>query len=128
MRDFRKLDVWHKAHALTLEIYNLTRGFPPTERYGLVVQLQRAASSIGANLAEGCGRESDADVRRFVLIASGSACEVEYHLLLARDLGFVAGPDYDRLNRNVNEVKRMFVGFAKYLECDPARLAANQPR
>lgn len=115
MKDFRRLDVWKRAHELTLKIYRLTEEFPTTERYGLACQLQRAAASIGANLAEGCGRESNADVRRFVQIASGSACEVEYHLLLARDLGIISGDEHQPLDNDINEVKRMLVGLAKHL-------------
>jgi len=116
MRNFRKLDVWKKAHALTLDIYRQTAEFPTAERYGMTSQLQRAAASIGANLAEGCGRESDADFRRFVHIASGSACEVECHLLLAKDLGLLNIEGYELLNTKINEVKRMLVGLARYLE------------
>lgn len=89
MRNFQKLEVWKKAHELTLSIYRLTANFPTNERYGLTSQLQRASASIGANLAEGCGRETDADYRRFVQMAAGSACEVEYHLILSRDLGLL---------------------------------------
>ena len=115
MQNFRRLDVWKKAHSLTLDIYRLTADFPTTERYGLCSQLQRAAASIGANLAEGCGRETDADFRRFVQMACGSACEVEYHLLLSNDLGLIAQDVYVPLNDRVNEVKRMLTGLARYL-------------
>jgi four helix bundle protein len=106
MRNFRQLDVWKKAHELTLEIYRLTSSFPSQERYGLSSQLQRAAASIGANLAEGCGRETDADFRRFVQMATGSACEVEYHLVLAHDLSLIDDRNHELLNTNINEVKR----------------------
>lgn len=118
MRNFRQLDVWKKAHELTLEIYRLTASFPSHERYGLTSQLQRASASIGANLAEGCGRETDADFKRFVQMACGSACEVEYHLLLAHDLSLISDPVHVTLNANVNEVKRMLVGLARYLESE----------
>jgi four helix bundle protein len=119
MRNFRQLDVWKKAHQLTLDVYRLTTSFPQNERFGLTSQLQRASASIGANLAEGCGRETDADFKRFVQMACGSACEVEYHLLLARDLNFVDAPAYESLNSNVNEVKRMLHGLSKFLEAEP---------
>ena len=118
MRNFRHLDVWKKSHLLTLSIYRLTADFPSTERYGLTSQLQRAVASIGANLAEGCGRDTDADFRRFVQIACGSACEVEYHLLLAHDLNLIARDSYEELNTSVNEVKRMLVGLSRYLETE----------
>jgi four helix bundle protein len=115
MRDFRRLDVWKKSHALTLDIYRLTERFPATERYGLVSQLKRASASIGANLAEGCGRETDGDYRRFVQIASGSACEVEYHLILALDLGLIKAKDHEPLEARINEIKRMLVGLSRFL-------------
>ncbi|MFO0790318.1 MAG: four helix bundle protein [Pirellulales bacterium] len=125
MRNFQKLDVWKKAHELTLSIYRLTICFPANERYGLTSQLQRAAASIGANLAEGCGRETDADYKRFVQMASGSACEVEYHLILARDLGLVDRPTYDSLNTGINEIKRMLCGLTNYLDSE---IADRKPR
>jgi four helix bundle protein len=116
MRNFRLLDVWKKSHVATLEVFRLTTNFPKAERYGLTAQLRRASASIGANLAEGCGRETDADFRRFVQIASGSACEVEYHLLLALDLGLIDKRIHELLDAQVNEVKRMLVGLARSLE------------
>lgn len=78
MQNFRDLKVWGKAHAATLLIYRATDGFPSTERYGLTSQMRRAAASIPANIAEGCGRASDADFARFLQIAFGSASELEY--------------------------------------------------
>ncbi len=89
MRNFRKLDVWKKAHEFTLEVYQPHVRFPNSERFGLTSQLQRTAASIGANLAEGSGRQTDGDYKRFVHIASGSACEVEYHFVLAHDLSLL---------------------------------------
>jgi four helix bundle protein len=108
--------VWKKAHALTLDVYKLTAEFPSIERFGLTSQLQRAAASIGANLADGCGRETDADYCRFVQMASGSACETEYHLLLARDLGLIDDKRYMPLDESINEIKRMLVGLTRFLK------------
>jgi four helix bundle protein len=116
MRNFQKLEVWKKAHELTLAIYRLSANFPSQERYGLTSQLQRASASIGANLAEGCGRETDADYKRFVQMASGSACEVEYHLILARDLALIDEPTHSCLSADINEIKRMLCGLTQYLE------------
>jgi four helix bundle protein len=82
---------WEKAYELTLNVYKATRSFPKEEMDGLTSQLRRAASSVGANIAEGCGRRSDPEMRRFLQIARGSANEIEYHLLLARDLQFLRG-------------------------------------
>ena len=126
MRNFQKLEVWKKSHELTLKIYRLSTSFPIHERYGLTSQLQRASASIGANLAEGCGRETDADYRRFVHMASGSACEVEYHLILARDLGLIDADKHNELNAAINEIKRMLCGLTHYLEQEV--IDCRQPR
>jgi four helix bundle protein len=108
MRNFQKLEVWKQSHNFTLAIYRLTADFPNGERYGLTSQLQRAAASIGANLAEGCGRETDADYKRFVQMAAGSACEVEYHLILARDLNLIEKQNYEALNADINELSECY--------------------
>jgi four helix bundle protein len=78
MKDFRQLKVWERSHHLTLKVYVHTRNFPKDELYGLTAQMRRAAASIGANIAEGCGRRGDAELGRFLQIAMGSACELEY--------------------------------------------------
>jgi four helix bundle protein len=110
--------VWHKAHALTLRVDESTVAFPESERFGLTNQVRRAAASIPANLAEGCGRGSDADLRRYLNIAMGSASETEYHILLAHDLGFLAAPAFERLTTDVHEVKRMVASFISKLNAD----------
>ena len=97
MKDFRQLKVWEKAHGLTLEIYKATLVFPADERFGLTSQMRRCSSSIGANIAEGCGRSSDGDFCRFLEIAMGSVTELDYHLLLARDLGYLNISAYELL-------------------------------
>lgn len=111
MKDFRDLKVWHKSHALTLHLYRATEAFPNEERYGLTGQLRRAAASIPANIAEGCGRKGDAELARFMQIAMGSASEVEYHLLLAKDLGLLEARPYQQLAAETTEVKRMLASF-----------------
>jgi four helix bundle protein len=107
MKDFRTLQVWRKAHDLTLSIYAVTRQFPREELYGLTSQMRRCSASIAANMAEGCGKDTDGEFGRFLQIASGSARELEYHLLLARDLGFMPAEKYGELQQNVGEVQRM---------------------
>ena len=89
MKDFRTLKVWEKTHALTLSIYKATENFPKQEMYALTNQIQQAAVSIPANIAEGCGKDSDAEHKRYFLISMGSSSELEYLLLLARDLGYL---------------------------------------
>jgi four helix bundle protein len=79
MEDFKNLKVWSKAHELTIKTYGRTRTFPNDEMYGLTSQIRRAAASIGANIAEGCGRRSDPEMKRCIQIARGSASELEYH-------------------------------------------------
>lgn len=106
MQDFRTLVVWQKAHELTLNLYRLTSQFPRSELFGLVSQLRRSSSSIGANIAEGCGR-GGREFARFLQIAAGSASETEYHLILARDLGFLDARDYESATQLTLEVKRM---------------------
>ncbi len=115
MRDFRELKVWGKAHSLTLDVYKATRTFPRDELYGLTSQTRRAAVSIGANIAEGCGKHSRPDFARYLQNALGSASELEYHVLLARDLGYLASENHQGLTVRVGEVKRMLTGFIQHL-------------
>ena len=107
MQDFRNLKVWKAAHALTLDVYALTTDFPRAEMFGLTSQIRRASASIGANIAEGCGRRGDPELSRFLQIAMGSASELEYHLLLARDLNMLSEISYERSSERVVEVKKM---------------------
>ena len=116
MQDFKNLVVWQKAHKATLEVYARTAVFPSEERFGLTSQLRRAAASIPANIAEGCGRDSDLDFRRFLRISTGSANEVEYFLLLARDLGLLMPDTHDELLVMVVEVRRMLIGLIRRLD------------
>jgi len=115
MEDFKDLKVWAKAHELTLAIYQSTRQFPKEEMYGLTSQLQRAAASIGANIAEGCGRRSDPEMKRFVQMARGSASELEYHLLLARDLQLLKVGEFESLDTKVLEIQRMLASLTQCL-------------
>lgn len=118
MQDFRELKVWQKAHILTLAVYRITAEFPREERYGLRSQLRSSCSSIAANLAEGCGRSGSAELARFCSIAMGSASEVEYHLLLAKDLSLIKPAEYKSLAEAAAEVKRMLTGLWQKLKAD----------
>jgi four helix bundle protein len=115
MRDFRKLKVWEKAHRLVLGVYAATRDFPKQETYSLTSQLRRSSSSVPQNIAEGCGRQGDKELARFLEIAAGSASELEYQLLLARDLHYLEQAVYDRLAAGVCEVKQMLSSFIQTL-------------
>ena len=115
MKNFRELQIWQRSHRLTLAIYKATKQFPREELYGLTSQLRRACSSIPTNIAEGCGRDGDAELARFVQIAMGSASEVEYQLLLARDLEYLNVDEYQKLNNELVEIKRMINAFLQKL-------------
>ncbi len=110
--------VWEKSHQLTLNIYRVTKNFPAGEQYGLVSQMRRASASIPTNIAEGSGRGSDAELKRFLHIAMGSASELEYQLLLSRELNFIETADYQQLHNQTTEVKRMLASFIKRLKAD----------
>lgn len=113
MKDFRDFKVWSKAHELVLAIYRATETFPKHEMFGLVSQIRRCSSSIPANIAEGCGRLGNAELHRFLQIACGSANELEYHLLLAKDLGYLNEESYLILDQQLAEVKRMLVALTR---------------
>jgi pyridoxal 5'-phosphate synthase pdxT subunit len=102
MRNHEDLEVWQKAHALTIRLYRLAESFPRSEMFGLTSQVRRSAASIGANLAEGCGRWGDAEMARFVQIAMGSAGELQNHLRLARDLGFLDSTGYHSASKDAD--------------------------
>jgi four helix bundle protein len=118
MKDFRSLQVWEKAHRLTMSSYKLTNAFPKSELYGMTSQIRRCAVSIAANIAEGCGKRGNGEFQRFLNIAAGSASELEYHFLLARDLGYLSETAYPAMNAAVVEVKRMLASLARKVEAD----------
>lgn len=103
---------------MALGVYRVTRGFPKEELYGLTSQIRRAGSSIPTNIAEGCGRKGDADFARFLQMAMGSASELEYLLVLSRDLAFVETREFERLTEQVVEIKRMLTGLIRKLMAD----------
>ena len=126
MKDFKDLKVWTKSHALTLQIYRSTQDFPKQELFGLVSQMRRSASSIGANIAEGVGRKSDGELARFLHIARGSASELEYHLLLSHDLGFLPLKEFADLTKQADEIQRMLTSLIQHVQ--PIRNMKVVPR
>lgn len=115
MRNFKNLRFWQRGHALTLRIYQLTNEFPKTETYGITSQIRRASSSVPTNIAEGCGRLSDAELARFMVIAQGSLLEVEYLILLCFDLKYISESEYKSLDKEINEIKSMMHAYHKKL-------------
>jgi len=121
VKNFRDLQVWSKAHELALRAYKVTASFPKQEIYGLTSQIRRCAVSIGANIAEGCGKRGNAEFQRYLSIASGSASELEYHFLLARDLGMLLDSEYTKLEHGVVEVKRMLAALIRKVDSERYR-------
>ena len=115
MRNYKNYEVWKRSHELTLLVYRLTKTFPSSELYGLTSQLRRASSSVPTNIAEGSGRDSDKDFRRFLVIAHGSATEVEYLLFLCKDLNYVEESAFDELNSLITPLRKMLNNLIKKL-------------
>jgi len=121
MKDFRNLKVWEKSHQLTLAVYRATASFPTEERFGLTSQMRRAAVSIPANIVEGYGRAGDREFARFLYLASGSAAELEYLILLAHDLDLFSADSFEPLSGHVVEVRKMLRGLLQRLRSEEAR-------
>lgn len=115
MRNFQELVIWQKGHELTLKIYKISQSFPKEEMFGLTSQIRRAASSIPTNIAEGSGRDSDAEMKRFLIISSGSCSEVEYQLILAKDLGYISQLLYEECSLQVVTIRKMIQSFINRL-------------
>ncbi len=113
MKDFRELKVWEKGHQIALTSYRLTNGFPNHEPFGLTSQIRRCSSSIPSNIAEGCGRIGNSEFHRFLQMACGSANELEYHFLLARDLGYLQSSEYESAQKELLDLKRMLVALTR---------------
>lgn len=118
MQPFTELKVWQRSHALVLKLYPLTLAFPAEERYGLTAQLRRAAISVPTNIAEGSKRRNRHDFARFLNIAEGSLAEVEYLLMLSRDLGYVSEATTTPHLAEVTEISRMLHGLRTKVEAE----------
>ena len=125
MKDFRTLKVWEKAHALTLAIYKVTEKFPKQEMYALTNQIQRAAVSVPTNIAEGCGEDSDAELKRYFVIAMGLSSELEYLLLLAHDLTYLSEDSHQILHNDLTEMRRTLNTFIRKLKTSTSPHSAN---
>ena len=111
MQNFKDLKVWEKAHLFTLKVYEVTKFFPKEELYSLTNQLRRSASSIPANIAEGCGKNASTELAHFLHISLGSANEAEYFLILSKDLLYLKTEDFEQLSILINEVKGMLISL-----------------
>ncbi|SMO93219.1 four helix bundle protein [Chryseobacterium rhizoplanae] len=109
MRDFKKFEVWQLSHQLTLKIYTSTKNFPKEEVFGLTSQIRRSFASIGYNISEGSGRNSDREFANFINIALGSSNEAENQLILAKDLGYIHENDYHNLLEELTTLKKKLV-------------------
>jgi four helix bundle protein len=116
MRDYRQLDAWRRAHRLVIDVYGATARFPTDERFGLTSQMRRSATSIPTNISEGSGRDSDIDYARFLGYGVASATELEYQLLLARDLGYITPERHQRLDDELGEVRAMLLSINRRLK------------
>lgn len=110
--------MWGMAHQLTLAVYKITTGFPREERFGLTRQLRRCSASIGANIAEGCGKRGNAEFQRFLQIAAGSASETDYYLLLSHDLGFLDIKQYQDIAQKLGHLRRMLTSLLQKVETE----------
>lgn len=116
MSDYKKFKVWETAHKLTIDIYKITKGFPEDEKYGLISQIRRSVSSIPTNIVEGCGQLGNGNLIRFLGIAKGSAFELEYQLLLSKDLNYIDNKEYNELNESIQKIISMLTNLIKSLK------------
>ena len=116
LKNYKELNVWQKSYKLCLDIYNITKGFPKDEQYGLTSQIRRAAISLPSNIAEGYGRKTTPDYLRSLYIACGSCCELETQILLSSDLGYIEDKDIKELPSKIGEVERMLKALIRSLE------------
>ena len=113
MQDYRKLEVWQKAHQLTLFLYKVTQSFPANEQYNLTSQMRRSAYSIPMNIAEGCGKASNPEFARYLDISLGSASELDYQLLLAYDLNYLEEQIHEKMHAQLSLIRKMLSNLSK---------------
>ncbi len=116
MSNYKELKVWKKAHGLALEVYKLTNNFPENEKYGIITQIRRAATSIPTNIAEGCGQIDNGNLIRFFGIARGSSFELEYLILLAKDINYLKEEEYCKINKKITLIISMITNLIKSID------------
>lgn len=115
MHKFKELKVWQNSKNLVIDIYKVTENFPQTEIFGLTNQIRRASVSVPSNIAEGCGRNSNKDLIRFLDIANGSSFELETQLLIAHELNCIDDLVFNKIIKKLDEVQKMIYGFKNSL-------------
>ena len=126
IESFEELEVWQKAHELTLLMYKLTRDFPKEERYGLTSQMRRASSSIAANIVEGYGRRTTKELLRSLRIANGETEEVRYFSILSRDLGYFGQEEFAQINQLCLSISQLLSALGRSLKKAAAREASYE--
>jgi four helix bundle protein len=116
MVNYKNYQVWQRSHKLVLTVYSNTKEFPKTEQFGLISQINRAVLSIPTNIAEGCGRETQKELIRFLYISSGSAHELDYLILVSAELGFISKEDAQSLLSEIDEIKKMLAALIKTIK------------
>ncbi len=128
IKSFEELEVWQKAHELTLLVYALTKKFPREEQFGLTSQLRRASSAIAANIAEGYGRRTTGELLRSLRIANGEVEETRYFCRLSRDLNYMNGEETKQANQLCGSLNRLLSALARSLQASSSRVTSHQSR
>jgi four helix bundle protein len=115
MHRYKELIVWRKSIEVVKQVYMLTEKFPQTEKFGLSLQIRRSAVSIPSNIAEGAGKRTNVDFKRFISIANGSCNELETQLFLSEELKYITPAEYSRINCEINEIQNMLFSLQKSL-------------
>ena len=125
MQDYRKLDVWTKAHELVLETYHATSPLSEGEFPALIIQLRRAAAAVPVNIIEGCGQSARSDFARFLQTATSSVHELQYYLMLAHALAVLPGPEYARLDARTEQVRQMLTSLLRKVRGQPSKFPVS---
>ena len=116
MHRFKDLQIWQKGRNVTKRIYEVTKTFPKDEQFGITAQMRRASISIISNIAEGCGRKSDAYLKTFLTYTLGSAAELECQCIIANDLEYLSNADFEEINKELIEIQKMTMTFMEKLK------------
>jgi four helix bundle protein len=111
MVNYKNYKVWQKSHSLVFDVYKVLNLFPKEEQFNLVSQIKRASISIPTNIAEGCGRETQKELIRFLYISSGSAHELDYLFLISSELNFISKEESTFLLNEIDEIKKMLAAL-----------------